>query len=119
MLKTILVIEDDHDISDVIESVLILNKFEVVGINRADNIFDLIDEHHPDLVLTDYMLPGLNGGRICKLIKENESTSHIPVILMSAYNKTAISILNFKYDAYIPKPFDIDKLIRTVKKLIN
>lgn len=119
MPKTILVIEDDLDISDAIETVLIFNKFTVVGINRADNILDLINEHNPDLILANYILPGLTGGRICQLIKENESTSHIPVVLMSAYHKMAMSVFNFQYDAYIHKPFNIDKLVRTIQKLIN
>ena len=119
MPKTILVIEDDIDISNVLETLLLLNEFEVIGVERADNILELINQHHPDLVLTDYMLPGLTGGRICQLIKENQNTKHIPVILMSAYHKMAISVLNFKYDAYVAKPFDIDKLIKTIQKLLN
>jgi len=101
MPKTILVIEDDIDISNVLETLLILNEFEVIGVGRADNILALTDERHPDLVLTDYMLPGLTGGRICQLIKENQNTKHVPVILMSAYHKMAMSVLNFKYDGLI------------------
>jgi len=117
MDKIILVIEDDNDIIDVIKTVLNSNKFAVIGYRRADNILELINEHNPDLVLTDYMLPGLTGGRICQLIKENDSTRNLPVILMSAYNKVAISVLNFKYDAYISKPFDINKLLKIIQKL--
>ena len=117
MPKTILVIEDDIDISNVIETVLNFNEFDVISIDRADNIFDLINQHNPDLVLTDYMLPGMNGGKICQSIKENKNTNHIPVILMSAYHKLAMSILNFKYDAYLPKPFDINRLVKTIKRL--
>jgi len=119
MPKTILVIEDDIDISNILETLLILNEYEVIGVGRADNILELMGEHHPDVVLTDYMLPGLTGGRICQLIKENQNTKHIPVILMSAYHKMAISVLNFKYDAYVAKPFDTDKLIKTIQKLLN
>jgi two-component system phosphate regulon response regulator PhoB len=119
MPKTILVIEDDNAISEIIKTILSLNQFEVIGLENGDNILNVVGDHNPDLILTDYMLPGITGGRICQLIKENDRTSHIPVILMSAYHKKAMSVLNFKYDAFLPKPFDIDKLISLVQKLIN
>jgi DNA-binding response OmpR family regulator len=119
MVKHILIIEDDDDIRDVLQTALIIYGFTVEGIARTDNIIDSVKKHGPDLVLTDYMMLGLNGGQICKLIKMNNDTSHIPVILMSAYHKMAIDLADFRYDAYIPKPFDIKKLVLTIHKLLN
>jgi two-component system phosphate regulon response regulator PhoB len=119
MTKQILIIEDDHDIRSILETALVLNDFTVLGVEQTNDILELITLHRPDLVLTDYMLPGLNGGQICKLIKNNKDTSDIPVILMSAYHKSAIDLANFKYDAYIPKPFDVKKLVLTINRLLN
>ncbi|QEC78697.1 response regulator [Mucilaginibacter ginsenosidivorax] len=119
MAKQILIIEDDDDIRSILETALVLYDFDVQGVERTDDIIELIKIHGPDLVLTDYMMPGLNGGQICKMIKTNKDTSHIPVILMSAYHKSAIDLVNFNYDAYIPKPFDLKKLVLTINKLLN
>ena len=119
MSKNILIIEDDDDILSVLETVLSMNNFTVSGINRTDDIIESVKSYNPDLVLTDYMLPGLNGGKICQLIKGNKETSHIPVILISAYHEMAISLANFGYDAFIPKPFDINKLVKTINKFFN
>ena len=119
MRKKILVIEDDNDILDITTNVLNSANFEVTGTNGTDDIIGLVKIHQPDLILTDYMLPGLSGGQICTLIKDNKDTASIPVVLMSAYQKQAIAIGHFNYDAYIKKPFDIDHLVRVINKFIR
>ena len=116
--KKILIIEDDNDILDTVSAVLDMANFEVAGTNSTTDIFELTRKHRPDLILTDYMLPGLTGGQICKLIKGNLETASIPVVLMSAYHKQAIAIGNFNYDAFIKKPFNIDYLVKVIRKFI-
>jgi len=119
MPKKILIIEDDGDILQVLETVLTYNKFSVHGINRTDDIFASIDQFHPDLVLTDYLLSGLNGGKICQLIKSNKDTCHLPVILISAYPTLAESFGKFGFDAFINKPFNIGELVKTIDQLLE
>ncbi len=117
--KNILIIEDDGDILQVLETVLTYNDFTVKGINRTDDIFETIKKYHPDLVLTDYLLSGLNGGKICQLIKSNKDTCHLPVMLISAYPALATSFGNFGFDAFINKPFNINDLVDKIKELLN
>lgn len=117
--KKILIIEDDRDILKVLETVLSFNSFKVMGINRTDDIIETINKYKPDLILTDYLLSGMNGGKICQLIKSNPETCHLPVILISAYQELAISLGNFGFDAFIPKPFDINHLVKTINKLLD
>ncbi len=119
MLKNILIIEDDDDILDALKALLEFNDYEVKGISKTDDAIESVKMHNPDLVLTDYILPGMNGGKICQTIKKNKNTSHIPVILMSAYHQQAISIGNFGFDAYLPKPFDNQKLIKIIQGLLK
>ena len=119
MARNILIIEDDAEILRVLETVLTFHDFEVTGLDRTDDIIGAVKAYNPDLVLTDYMLPGLNGGRICQLIKGNEATRHIPVILISAYHEQAIALVNFGYDAFVPKPFDVNKLVKTINRFLN
>ncbi|WP_114941500.1 response regulator [Mucilaginibacter endophyticus] len=115
----ILVIEDDADILYALEQTLIMNGFSVLGLEDGDNIIAKIIDFRPDLVLSDYMLPGINGGQICNLIKSTADICQIPVILMSAYHKTAIALANFKYDDYLPKPFENKVLLKQINKLIQ
>ncbi|MFD0766865.1 PleD family two-component system response regulator [Mucilaginibacter lutimaris] len=116
MKKKILIIEDDNDILDITTLVLNMADYEVIGSNGTDDIIALVKTHQPDLVLTDYMLPGLTGGQICKLIKNHKDTAKIPVILMSAYQRQAIDVGNFDYDAYIKKPYNVGHLVSVMNK---
>jgi DNA-binding response OmpR family regulator len=119
MSKQILIIEDDEDILQVLETVLTYNEFKVTGIDQTHDIFESIELHKPDLVLTDYLLPGLNGGKICQLIKSNKETCHLPVVLISAYPELAFSFGNFGFDAFINKPFDIGALVEKIEELLE
>jgi two-component system phosphate regulon response regulator PhoB len=117
--KQILIIEDDEEILKVLETVLTYNDFSVTGIDDTDDIIESIELYNPDLILTDFLLSGLNGGEICQRVKSNKDTCHIPVILISAYPELAISFGKFGFDAFINKPFNIGDLVDTIDKLLN
>jgi two-component system, OmpR family, phosphate regulon response regulator PhoB len=117
--KQILIIEDDSDILQVLETVLTYNEFAVTSIEGTDDIFESIETYKPDLILTDYLLTGLNGGKICQLIKGNKDTCHLPVILISAYPELATSFGNFGFDAFINKPFNIGELVDKIEELLE
>jgi len=119
MTKRILVIEDDEDILQVLETVLTHNKFSVKGIEKTNDIFESIKTYKPDLILTDYLLSGLNGGKICQLIKSNKDTCHLPVVLISAYPTLAGSFGSFGFDAFINKPFNIGDLVKQIERLLS
>ena len=118
-MKRILIIEDDNDILEVIKTILSMNDYDVIAINSTDDIIESVRQHDPTLVLTDYLLPGMNGGKICQLIKKTQETCHIPVVLMSAYQELAIAIGNFGFDAFIHKPFNINHLVKTVNNCVS
>jgi len=117
--KLILIIEDNEDILQVMETVLTYNEFEVTGIDGTEDIFETIDQYKPDLIITDYLLTGLNGGKICQLVKSNKDTCHLPVMLISAYPELATAFGNFGFDAFINKPFDIGELLEKIDKLLE
>jgi DNA-binding response OmpR family regulator len=119
MSKQILIIEDDEEISKVLETVLEYNEFNVAAISDTDNILDAIQEYQPDLILTDFLLSGQNGGEICQKVKSNKDTCHIPVVLISAYPELATSFGKFGFDAFINKPFNIGDLVEKIDELLE
>jgi len=119
MTKRILIIEDDEDILQVLETILVSNDFTVKAVDRTDDILELVGEFKPDLVITDYLLSGTNGGKICLAIKKDKDTCHIPVILISAYPELAISHGNFGFDAFVTKPFDINMLVKKINEFVS
>lgn len=117
--RKILVIEDDQALSELLEDIFSDSGYEVRICHKTDNILPIAEEFLPDLVLTDYLLPLINGGELCSQIKRNPKTAHIPVIIFSAYSKVLHSLGDYGCDAVISKPFDLDKLLKQVDYCIN
>ena len=111
-MNRILLIEDDEAVRNVIVDAL--TDYTVIAKEDTSNIFQLIEEHKPDLVLMDYILPNINGGELCHQIKVNPQTSHLPVIIISGYPQILYSLGSYGCDAILEKPFDLSKLLETV-----
>lgn len=112
--RKILVVDDDRDVLDVLEEVLRYADFNVRKSQDGQDIFLVIGEFKPDLVLMDYSLAGVNGGEVCQQIKTNGQTSSLPVILISAYPRARNSFGNYGCDAFIAKPFNMTDLISRI-----
>lgn len=104
--KTVVIVEDDRDIREVISYILMGNAYAVELYGTATDFRNKLKEQLPDVIVLDIMLPDGDGIAMCKEIKTTPATGHIPVILMSAnkqeQTKTACA------DGFISKPFDID-----------
>lgn len=119
MAKKVLVIDNDPDILDVVREVLDYVGFQVAACSGTKEIFNLIKEWQPDLLILDYRLDGKNGGDICRQLKSSALTSYIPVILYSTYPNVKNDADRFGCDAFIAKPFDLADLVTTVRSLID
>lgn len=120
MRKTrIHVLEDDDDIRNVIELLLKEVGFEVQLSSSFAELRANIQEAMPDLFLLDVMLPDGNGADICKDLKTDLFTKHIPVIIMSAQNSTNLNYNDVQADDYISKPFDIFDVLERIKTCIK
>ncbi len=109
--KRILVADDDPDILEVLCLILENEGFEVTPSSDGKNL----ENEHPDLFLLDIDLSGVNGYSICKRLKKEEKTKNIPVIMISANKNIKQVSSDCGADAYIPKPFHINELIRSVQ----
>jgi len=121
----IVVIDDNPDILSFIRMSL-NDQYDILTVGSGERGLSLVTEVCPDLVITDVMLPDLGGLEICRRIKENDLTSHIPVIILTAKDGEQDQEDGFLSgaDAYITKPFSIkalkvrmDALIETREKL--
>ncbi len=119
MSKQILILDDHQDLLEILRDLFHFEGYKVKICDFTKDIFSLINDHKPDLIILDYLMNGLNGGEICAQIKKNQSTSHIPIIILSAYDKVIMSLGDYGSDLFIAKPFDNDDLLRKVKGLLN
>jgi DNA-binding response OmpR family regulator len=116
MGKRILVVDDDTGILEVLTDILYEYNFDVKAISRGELVFDEVNAYHPDLILMDVMLSGMDGRNICKSLKADPQLSWIPVILLSAN----INAYNVMFDKgapndFLAKPFDMDNLIYRIE----
>ena len=113
-MSRILVVDDDIDILSVMEILLTMKGFEVEVTAKGENTFQKIDTFRPDLILLDVLISGHDGRTICKQLKSNEATKHIPVIMFSAHPGAAATIADYGANDFIAKPFDVNNLIQKV-----
>lgn len=117
---SILIVEDEDEIRNYLITEL-GNHFRVSSCSNGKEALEFIRQHMPDLVLSDIMMPEINGITLLRKLKQNIKTNHIPIILLTAKNseKDYIEGLSLGADAYIAKPFNLDILITTIENLIK
>ena len=116
---TVLIIEDNQNIRFYIKS-QIKHKFNIKEAENGLNGKDIALHTIPDLIVCDIMMPGMNGIDVCKILKEDIRTSHIPIILLTA-RITIPQIqegLQYGADDYITKPFNAELLLTRIENLI-
>jgi DNA-binding response OmpR family regulator len=118
-MNKVLLVDNDESVLDMMQEALNYGGYDVKAISQTENIMPEIDTYHPDLVILDYILTGINGGELCHQIKVNKKTSKLPVVLVSAYPKVLKSLGDYGADDFISKPFDLDDFLGRVKSLIN
>lgn len=116
MNNHILILDDSDAILDALNLAFNDEGYKTTTLDHCDNIIQKVIELKPDLILMDYLLFGINGGEYCHEIKTNPLTKHLPVILMSGYPRVIESLGNYGCDAFIAKPFELTKLLDTVKQ---
>jgi YesN/AraC family two-component response regulator len=119
-LPSILLVEDSFDLrSFIVKS--FHNDYRMIEASNGMEAIEMVQQHSPDLIISDVMMPYMDGLEFCSRIKNNLSTSHIPVILLTAKTllENWIEGLETGADDYIPKPFNIKILEAKCKSLIE
>ena len=117
--KTLLIVEDNPDLLMVLSGSL-SRFYTIIQASNGQDALDKLNEIEIDLVISDVMMPVMDGLTLCRKIKENIDISHTPVLLLTAKNQIEdrIECYNAGADAYISKPFEMDVLIARLSSLI-
>ena len=117
---TIIIAEDDDEIRDYLTKELSEN-YEIHSCINGREALAEVYRSHPDIIISDVMMPEMDGNTLCTQLKLNPQTNHLPVILLTAKNRDEDKLegLETGADAYIVKPFNMDILRRTIANLIN
>lgn len=118
---SILIVEDRKELSSFLkESLQDLFRNVYLAADGEEGL-ELVNRKHPDIIVSDIMMPKMNGYELCKKIKEEMATSHIPVILLTARGDLDSTTLGYKLgaDAYLAKPFDMELLLAVISNQLK
>lgn len=116
----VLIVEDNNDLRDFLKSSF-QEQYRISTASDGVEAWELIGKDAPDLIISDIMMPEMNGFELCRRIKSTFDTSHIPVILLTALSERAQQLegLGLGADDYITKPFDMSLLMQRIKTIIK
>ena len=121
MTARVLVVDDILSNVKLLEAKLTAEYFEVVTAFSGQEALDRMEEHEPDIVLLDVMMPGMDGFEVCRRIKSNPKSAHVPVVMVTALDQPAdrVAGLEAGADDFLTKPVDDAALFARVRSLVR
>jgi len=121
MKEKILIVEDEKDIVKMLDYNLKKEGFRTLSVTDGEDALDLANREHPDLIILDLMLPGMDGLEVCKALKKEGKTASIPIIILTAKSQEADKVIGLELgaDDYMTKPFSPRELIARIKAVLR
>jgi two-component system, OmpR family, alkaline phosphatase synthesis response regulator PhoP len=119
--QSVLVVEDEEDIRELVSYNLLKEGYQVAGVASGEDALTAVESKRPDLILLDIMLPGLDGLRVCRKLKENSKFESIPIIMLTAKGEEPdiVAGLNMGADDYVTKPFSPKVLLARIQAVLR
>jgi signal transduction histidine kinase/DNA-binding response OmpR family regulator/ligand-binding sensor domain-containing protein len=116
----LLIVEDNDDLRNFLLFTLGI-EFEVHAVENGQVAWEMVQKDIPDMVVSDIMMPVMDGFELCSLIKSTFQTSHVPVILLTALSEQVDQLhgLGLGADDYLTKPFDVPILLQRIKSIVQ
>ena len=118
---SVIIAEDKKELSSFLKEALQESFKNIYLAANGEESVEIINQKHPDIIVSDIMMPKMNGYELCKKIKEDIATSHIPVILLTARGDLDSTTMGYKLgaDAYLAKPFDMELLMTVISNQLK
>lgn len=118
---TILVVDDEAEIRQILAEVLTRSGYQVVTANDGRDALPLTLTDQPDLIITDIRMPRLDGLTLCRALRTQKDTQHIPILILTSGNtpEQMQASLNAGADDFLPKPLNVDEIKIRVRSLIR
>ncbi len=119
--ESILVVDDEEDILELVQFNLMRSGFRVDCLTSGSEVLPAVRRVHPDLIVLDLMLPGMDGLEICALLKNDPKTKAIPVVMLTAKGSESDIVrgLDMGADDYVTKPFSPKVLLARIKAILR
>ena len=117
-MKSILIVDDEFDVRAILELILGMQNYDVVTTPSALLALEKLEQEQPALILTDWMMPVMDGIEFCKRVRAHPAWRNTPLIMMSAASEPK-DRNDGLWNAYLHKPLDMDDLLRVVNQEIG
>jgi CheY-like chemotaxis protein len=119
MEACVVIVDDERDVLELLREVLEDSGFEVVPVQRPDNVEAVNQQRHPDLVLMDLMLPGISGIELARKLR-GDGMCDTPIVAMSASRRMLSAAADSHlFQGMLPKPFELTELLACVGKHVG
>ncbi len=115
----VLVVEDEHTQAEVLTMLFSLEGFEVTVAHNGKEALAQLDRVQPDLIVTDFMMPLMNGGEMAKLVRTASPHAKVPIVMTSATHASQVEQYSEHYDAFLRKPYLWDDLFAIIGRLLS
>ncbi len=121
MSARVLVVDDIPVNVKLLEAKLLVEYYEVITANDGPSALKLVEEQSPDIILLDVMMPGMDGYEVCRQIKANPATSHVPVVMVTALNEVRDRVVGLEAgaDDFLTKPVNDVALFARIRSLVR
>jgi len=119
--KKVVVVDDDDKVVMLVEKALTRMGFQVFSADEGKKALELVKKEKPAVLISDILLPGMDGAELCQAVKNNPETADIKVILITGiYKQASLKLqINCRADGFIEKPIDIGEICRLVNEMVN
>ena len=119
--EKILVVDDEEDILELVSHNMAAHGFSVSGVTTGEEALKTVKYTPPDLIVLDLMLPGIDGLEVCRTVKQDAKTAHIPIVMLTARGEETdvVTGLELGADDYVTKPFSPRVLVARVKSVLR
>lgn len=117
-MNLVLIVEDEYGNAEVLQLLLEAEGYRVAAASNGKAALELLAGEKPVLILSDFMMPRMNGAELGDAVRRNPALCHIPFVFMSATSEDVVRRSFRDYDAFLVKPFEIDNLLAVAARLI-
>lgn len=119
--KNILIVEDEKDIQELVRYNLVKEGYRVTCADSGEEALKTIQSLHPDLMVLDLMLPGVDGLEVCRRLKKDSATADIPIIMLTAKGEESdiVTGLEMGADDYVTKPFSLKVFVTRIRAVLR
>src|SRR4051794_8642474 len=120
-IPTILIVEDEPDIRKLIRYNLAQERFNVLEAEDGEQVLKILKTEKPSLIVLDLMLPGLSGLELCRILRQQAETAHIPILMLTAKAAETDKVIGLEMgaDDYLAKPFSPREMVARVRAILR